>query len=347
MVDEAGGRRLGRRGVLGMGAALGAAGLLGGIAMPGRTFAQGRPSMTFLTPFGYSLAFAPVLYAKAGGFFDEQELDVAVEGGKGAAQAAQLVVAGRAGAARTGGGNFIQAAADQDAPLVSIATIAQVSPFSVISSGAEPIGGIGEFAGRTIGLASLGGSMEATLDLMLMRGGVALDQVKREKVPDTPVGYALIGAGRIDGYMGNVSTAVRLKNADPEVSVWKVDDGIPGQVYVATRAMIEKEPETLVRFLRAVHRSASAILDAEDLAPVMEAIGSQFEIRTLAEPEVAVQDLRANAELWVAHGRENLLRNVPERWAGAVADMRRANIISKDVDPAMLYDNALLEKALA
>jgi ABC-type nitrate/sulfonate/bicarbonate transport system substrate-binding protein len=189
--------------------------------------------------------------------------------------------------------------------------------------------------------------MEATLDLMLMRGGVALDQVKREKVPDTPVGYALIGAGRIDGYMGNVSTAVRLKNADPEVSVWKVDDGIPGQVYVATREMIEKEPEVLVRFLRAVHRSASAILDAEDLTPVMEAIGSQFEIRTLAEPEVAVQDLRANAELWVAHGRENLLRNVPERWAGAVADMRRANIISKDVDPAMLYDNALLEKALA
>lgn len=352
MVVDAGDRRIGRRRVLGLGAAMGAAGLLGGIAVPGRAFAQGsargdRPSMTFLTPFSYSLAFAPVLYAKAGGFFDEQGIDVAVESGKGAAQAAQLVVAGRAGAARTGGGNFIQAVADQGAPLVSIATIAQISPFSVISGSGKPIASVGDLAGRTIGLASLGGSMEATLDLMLMREGVALDQVKREKVPDTPVGYALIGAGRIDGYMGNVSTAVRLRNADSGVSVLKVDDGIPGQVYVATRRMVEEQPETLVRFLRAVHRSASAILDAGDPAPIMQAIGSRFEIRTLAEPEVAAQDLRANAELWVANGRENLLRNVPERWAGAVAEMRKANIISRDVDPAVLYTNELLERALA
>lgn len=57
---------------------------------------------------------------------------------------AQLVVAGRAGAARTGGGNFIQAAADQGAPLVPIATIVQVSPFSVISGGDKPIDAVGD-----------------------------------------------------------------------------------------------------------------------------------------------------------------------------------------------------------
>lgn len=328
-------------------AGLAAAALTPAMLLPGIGRAQGNlKPFTFVTPFGYSLSFSPVLYAKSAGFFEREGLDVTVHGGKGAAQAAQLVVAGQSNVARTGGGNFITAVVKNNAPLVAIATIAQISPFSVITPANKPIAKAGDFKNKTIGMASLGGSMENTLDLMLLRDGVDKASVKREKVADNPGSFGLVEAGRIDGFMGNVSTAVRVKNSGAKVNVVSIDDGIPGQPYVASREAVEKDGDLLARFLRAVHKSASAILDAKDLDPILDSVGKSFEIRALADRAVANEDLLANAELWVAKGRENLLRNVPEVWASAVEVMGKAGLIETGVDAKTLYTNALWDKAV-
>ena len=118
------------------------AGAGGGAAMlwAGLSFAQGAAKFKFMTPFGYSLAFAPVLYAKAGGYFAKEGLDAEIVGGKGAALAAQMTIAGQMDAARTGAGNYMVARINNAAPLISIATIAQVSPFFVGLFGREQIG---------------------------------------------------------------------------------------------------------------------------------------------------------------------------------------------------------------
>lgn len=317
-----------------------------GMMMPGLGHAQaGLKPFTFITPFGYSLAFASVLYAKSGGFFAKEGLDVTVHGGKGAAQAAQLVAAGQANTARTGGGNFITSVAKSNAPLISIATIAQVSPFAVISPEGTAIRKPADLVGKTIGMASLGGSMENTLDLMLLRNGINKDAVKREKVADNPGSYGLVEAKRIDGLMGNVSTAIKIKNS-AKASVLQIDDGIPGQPYVAMSTAVEKDFDLLVRFMRAEYKSASAILDAKDLNPILESIGKDFEIRTLADKEAAQEDLRGNMELWVAKGRDNLLRNVPEDWDSAVEVMTQSGQIDAGLDPKKLYNNAIWDKAV-
>lgn len=326
---------------------LAAAAMMPAVLLPGVGRAQaGLKPFTFITPFGYSLAFSPILYAKSGGFFAREGLDVTVHGGKGAAQSAQLVVAGQANAARTGGGNFITAVAKNGAPLVAIATIAQVSPFSVITPAGKPIAKAGDFSGKVIGMASLGGSMENTLDLMLLRDGIDKAAVKREKVADNPGSYGLVEAGRIDGFMGNVSTAIRVKNSGAKVNILPIDDGVPGQPYVAHRDAIEKDADILVRFLRAAHKSASAILDAKDLDPILDSVGNEFEIRALAERDTAKEDLLGNSQLWVAKGRENLLRNIPEDWASAVTVMTKAGLIDAGLDPKTLYTNALWDKAV-
>lgn len=309
------------------------------------SFAQGAAKFRFMTPFGYSLAFAPVLYAKAGGFLAKEGLDGEIVGGKGAALSAQMTIAGQMEAARTGAGNYIVARVNNGAPLVSIATIAQVSPFFVISPKARSLAEPAAFRGRKIGMASLGGSMEETLNLTMRRASVDPASVEKVKVADSPASFALVEAGRIDGFMGNISTTEKALAAFPGATAVRMDDGVPGQVYVATPAQIAKSEAMYVAFLRAVHRSASAILDAKDTEPIIREIGKAFQISGLDDMALAKRDLAANASSWTAKGRNNLLRNVPELWTGAVRLMSEAQMIKTAPDAATLYTNALIDKA--
>ena len=328
-----------RRNTLGLAAAG-----LGGLVLPMRARAATR--MTFVTPFNFSLSYSAVFHAKTGGFFDRECLDVEVINGKGAATAAQLVIAGQAQVARTGGANYIVSRVDSNAPLVSIATIAQISPFFLISPPNAPLRQPADLKGKTIGVASLGGSMEGTLNLMLRAAQVEASTVERVKVADVPASYGLVEARRIDGFLASVSSVVKILAAVPGAAAMPIDDGLPGQVYVASPQALAAHEDDYVRFLRAVHRSASAILDAKDLKPVIDSIGSGgFEIPGLANLEESSADLRQNMQTWVAKGRDNLLRNVPEHWASATRVMAETGMIKHEVDATTLYTNALRDKA--
>ncbi|HEY8578429.1 MAG TPA: ABC transporter substrate-binding protein [Beijerinckiaceae bacterium] len=323
-----------------------AAGTVGGLLMPAGVNAQGLRKMRFVTPFNFSLSYSTIFYAKAAGFFEKEGLDVEVLNGKGAATAAQLVIAGQAEVARTGGANYITVRVDSGAPLISIATIAQVSPFFMVSAPDRPIRSAQDMKGKTIGVASLGGSMEGTLNLMLRGGGVEGSTVERVRVADVPASFGLIEAKRIDGFMASVSSVVKILAAVPKAHTVGIDDGLPGQVYVASPDALQKNEDLYVRFLRAAHRSASAILDAKELEPIIKAIGGAFEVPGLDDMPTAIADLTQNSRTWAAKGRENLLRNVPEQWADAVKVMRETGMIKKDADPATLYTNALRDKAV-
>lgn len=330
-----------RRALLAGGTAAATAPLWGHIAL-----AQGTRKFRFMTPFGYSLAFAPVLYGKVGGFFEKEGLDADIVGGKGAALSAQMTIAGQMEAARTGAGNFMVARVNNGAPLISIATIAQVSPFYVLSPKAKPLTDPKTFSGRKIGMASLGGSMEETLNLTMRRAAVDPASVEKVKVADSPASYALVEAGRIDGFMGNISTMEKAVAAFPGASAVRMDDGVPGQVYVATPGQIEKNEALYVSFLRAVHRSVSALLDTKDTEPIIRELGKTFQITGLDDMAVARRDLAKNAEAWIAKGRNNLLRNVPDHWTQAVRLMHEAQMLKSAPDATTLYTNALLDKAI-
>jgi NitT/TauT family transport system substrate-binding protein len=303
----------------------------------------------FITPFSFSLAFGAVLYADAAGYYDAEGLTFRPQSGKGAALASQMVIAEQMDSGRTGGTNYILSRIENDAPLISIATIAQLSPFFVITSGEDPADTVEDLQGRTVGMASLGGSMEGTLDLLMRKGGFDPASVKKVKVADTAASYALIEAGRAGAFIGNTSSMIKAQAESEGVHAFAMDDGMPGQVYVAHPEMIAAHPEKFIAFLRATHKAASEIaaLPQDQLDPILQAIGGKFDVSGLDDVETARSDLYTNARNWVARGDDNLLRNVPEVWASAVDMLFEAGMITKQVDPTTLYTNALLESALA
>ena len=316
------------------------------IAAPHVVRAQSLRKVRFITPFNFSLSYSSVFFAKVGGFFEKEGLDVEVINGKGASTAAQLVIAGRAEIARTGGANYITARVDAGAPLVSVATIAQISPFYMVSSPAAPLKGAKDLAGKTVGVATLGGSMEGTLNLLLRGGGVDGSKVERVRVADVAASYGLIEAKRIAGFMASVSSVVKIRAAIPQVETFPIDDGLPGQVYVATPQALAADPDLYVRFLRAEYKAITAILDAGDLEPIVRAIGKSYEIPGIADMATSISDLKQNAATWTAKGRQNVLRNVPEQWADAAKVMAETGLIKSPVVATTLYDNSARDKAV-
>lgn len=314
----------------------------------GRVMAQGTGRMMFLTPQGFSLAFSTVMYARTGGFFAAEGLDVHVEGGRGAAQSIQLVAADQVQAGRTGGANYMVARVENDAPVLAFATIAQVSPFFMISPSDNPILEPEDYIGKVVGMASLGGSMEATLDLMLRRNDLNPADVRRERVADTPAGFGLIEAGRLNGFFGNVSTTTRLlAQPDLSISASPVRDGIPGQVYVATEENLENRRAEFVAFTRGCYNAIQDIAARErDLAPVIESMRTEFDIPGSDNLEVAIDDLYANSRLWLTNGVENALRNDPDQWAEAVDLLVEAGSLSRRPEAA-LYTNDIWDEANA
>ncbi|MGR3659978.1 MAG: ABC transporter substrate-binding protein [Paracoccaceae bacterium] len=331
---------IGRRAFLGN-AAAGAALLCAG----GPAIAQTN-TFRFITPFSFSLSFASVLYGDSAGYYADEGLDMELQAAKGAAMAAQMVLADQMDVGRTGGTNYIVSRVNNAAPLISIATIAQLSPFFIISSDENPVDSVADLSGRTVGMASLGGSMEGTLDLLMRGGGLDPDTVNKVKVADSAASFALIEAGRAGAFIGSTSSMIKAKAARPNVHAIPMDDGMPGQVYVARPEDVEANPSKYIAFLKATYRAALEIATSDNLDPIIEKIAATHDVRGMDNKETAKVDLAANAKNWVSKGQENLLRNIPEVWENAVTTLDQARMIKSAPDATTLYTNALLDEAI-
>lgn len=310
--------------------------------------AQARRAVTFITPFAYILAFVDILHAKAGGYFDREGLDVTIEQGRGSAMALQQVLGGNGLLSRTGGPDHIKASGRPGGDaIVSVGTISQGSPFYIISSPEKPIRKPEEMAGKTIGILSPGGATENLLDVMLVARSVDRAGVKRETVGNSPAGLALIAQGRIDAYITSAGVPEALKAAGTPFVSWNTDEvaPIPGQCYVARRATLDENGDTITRFLRAVRLSLGDMIDGRvDLDTVLKRV-APFDIAEARNPKTAPDLLRNEMQFWLTAGRDNILRNVPDLWAKGYALMAEAGFAPKGADVAKLYTNSFLDKA--
>jgi ABC-type nitrate/sulfonate/bicarbonate transport system substrate-binding protein len=307
--------------------------------------AQGR-TLTFVTPFGYIMAYADVLVAKEGGHFAKQGLNVTMQAGRGSAQAVQQILSGQAMFSRTGGVDLMKAIANEGAPIVSIAVITQGSPFFVVSKkGAGQINNPKDMVGKTIGVISKGGATENLLDIMLANAGVDPKSVPRETVGNAPGAFGLIEQNRIQAYIISIGSWIALKRQNAPMHSWNTDDHapIPGQVYITSNDIAEKEQDTIVRFLKAVDAAMQDIHAPGGYDRALQLV-KPYEIAEAKDADGAKQGLAEESQLWISAGEKNRLRHVPEAWVKGADQMLKAGVI-KSAPVEKFYTNKFIDLA--
>jgi ABC-type nitrate/sulfonate/bicarbonate transport system substrate-binding protein len=322
--------------------------LASAIAAPFVARAQAPEPLTFATPFGFIPDFIEMMNMVSGGHLAAQGFAPRLVGAQGTSAALQQLLAGQAAFARTTAIDQFLAVAKSGAPLVAIATLYQAGTFQVISLADKPIREAKDFAGKTVGIVSVGGSTDLLLDIMLRKAGVPKDAVKREVVGNSPGAVQFIRQGRIDCFIAAIGVAVTLRRGNTPVEVWSTDRHapMPGQAFVTTAALAESRPETVVRFLRALRASATEIMQGDKRA-IFQRAARDFEIPGIRDLDalVALTEV-AVTEMWLSQGRANFLRNVPALWEAADEGIRGAGIAAVP-DPLALYTNRFIDRALA
>lgn len=304
--------------------------------------AQALVKVRYLTPFGYILGFAETLYASTGGFFAKQGLDVDVLGGRGSAMSVQQVTAGNVLLSRTGGTDLIKAYA-KDPTIVALGEIYQRDIFHVISHADKPIRSPEEMAGKVIGIVSSGGATENLLDMMLTARGVPHDAVTRQTVGNAAAAFEFVKLGRIHAFIATNDTVFELKKDKQPVFTWSTDTvaRAPGQVYMTSKAILDRNTEELAKFLRAVHATIGSMIAQQDnLEPVIASMLTRFELAETKRPDKGVAILKNAVEHTFAAPYNDRFASKPAVWNGACDLMVKAKIIAEPRDRDFFDDKA-------
>lgn len=335
---------LNRRSVLQGAAAFAGAGLLG---TPTILRAQTMDEIRVMTPFSYGSSFIEMLNAVSGGHWAANGVRATMEAGRGGSQTLQQLVAGQTDFIRISAIEQMRAMEASGADIVSFSTLYQAGTFHVVSLKDKPIESVEDFAGKTVGLVSVGGSTEIFLDLMLDSGGVDKASVKREVTGDTPAALEVLKAGRVDAFMCSVNVVVAMREMGAPVTIWSTDRyaPMPSQGYVAMRETLEKKGDLFVRVLKGLHASVVELM-TEPTGPIFARAAKDFEIPGYDDVDrlTAIVKTTAN-ELWLSEGKENLMRNVPELWEKGVTTLQNAGMITQ-TDPTIYWTNEYIDKAL-
>lgn len=309
--------------------------------------AQGGEPLTFSTSFGFISDFIEMMNMVSGGHLARQGFAPRLQGTQGTAAAVQQLMAGQTSFIRATSIDQFLAVARGGAPLVSIATLYQGGTFNVISLRERPIRDVGDLRGKTVGIVSVGGSTELLLDIMLRGAGIPREEVRREVTGNNPGALQLVRQGRVDCFIAAIGVVVTLRRANEAIEAWSTDRHapMPGQVYLTTRDILQRQPEMAVRFLRALKASADEMRQG-DLRQVFTRAGRDFEIPGIRNLDALV-DLTQVAirDLWLSEGEANYLRNVPALWQKADQGIRGSGVAAVP-DLAALWTNDLIDRAL-
>lgn len=331
-----------RRDFLSLGAALAA----GASSVYSARIAFAQQPLTVITPFGFIIDFIDFLNAHSSGHFKAQGFDSKVLGGTGSASAIQQLIAGQAQFSRSAGIDLMKAVGNQDLPLVCVGSLYQGSNFYVISTKAKQVLRAEDLVGKRIGVVSIGGATENLLDLMLASVGVKPAQVPREVVGNNAGALQFVKQGRVDAFIGSVNVVAVLRAAKEELEIWSTDRyaPMPGQVWVTTQPMIEREPDTVLRFCKAMRGSIMQLVN-EPFGPILDRVSKDFDVPGIRNREQLEATFHAARELWFAQGRENLMRNVPKLWQAGAEALAKAGVAKlKNVNA--LYTNRFIDEAL-
>jgi NitT/TauT family transport system substrate-binding protein len=303
--------------------------------------------LSAMMPFAVGLNFIADTAAASGGFAEANGLDFDLQFAQSAPLALQQLAAGNIDVIRNAPLAVVKAVSQEGAPFVVIGMPNQEMLYDVVTTSEKPIDSLEELEGKKVGMATLGGNAEDTFDLLMKGAGVDPDSVQKLAVGNDAAALAFVQDGRADALFATVESTATMKAADQDIHVADLQGVNPllGTAIVTTTKKIASDRAALVAYLRSVDQSMRAVMDPAQRAELLPEVRKDYELPALDDPAKADPVIDAIAALWVAAGEDNLLRNVPERWADGVTQFEKLKIAKAGSDPTSFYTNDLLDEA--
>ena len=310
-------------------------------------FAQSKTKLVFMEPYDMAFEYIHEMNAVVGGHFAKEGLEVDIGSIRNTSAAIQQVVTNQAICARTGLLDVFRAQDAQSEPVYSVGTSLHKGIFYVVSRASDPILKPADFAGKTVGLASLGGGTENMLNLLLAGEDVPFDSVERQAIGSNAGNVEVLKQGRVDAFLATVETAILLRRNNEPVEIWAASDfaPLPGGVILMTKKYAGENSDTVIKFMRAMRNSALELLDM-DPGAALDRITAKYDVVANEDREFRIEAIKAYNDMSVAQGRENVMRNVDAVMERSAELASKAGIVEVE-DVSRTYTNEFIDAAIA
>src|SRR5205807_10185768 len=159
--------------------------------------------------------------------------------------AVQQLVGGHASIVRMSSLVLVRTVAEQQAPLIAVASDYQQSVFQVTSLASRSVNSLAALSGKTIGLQSLGGGGEEAFDALLKINGIDKGSVKRLAAGSGAGAVAFLLDHRADAILTTFDQESAIRRAGSTVSSFNMSGPNPvfGEVFVVTKATFAKQAD--------------------------------------------------------------------------------------------------------
>lgn len=310
---------------------------------------------TVTTQIGWlrNAQFAPLLVADAKGFFAEEGIDHVIRDGGPGKNPVPIVAAGQADFGIAVNGRFVIAArlAPDPIHITALGTLFQDSPYGyvTITAPGAPDPTPKDLQGKRVGIQADG---DFLLRAFAKENGLDIDSMTISTVQGGAEPLLVGAVDFMSAYVINQTYQIEVEAAKPDApanlkgKTWKA---IPysqygtlsyPQVIFATDAMIEKNPDLVRRYLRAVTKGVRFVLDhPEEAEELVTEYPGQVDT-----PEKVAWQLKAQQHLFESADTDNhgLLWMNPDVWAGMVRFYKEAGEIPREIPVEEVMTNAFL-----
>lgn len=286
---------------------------------------------------------APLILGQQKGFFKDEGVDLEIQEGRGSGPTVQAVAAGNVtiGFADL---TTMMALAAKGAPVISVGSALQRSPFAVISLTEKGIDKPEKVKGLTIAMTA-GDSPSQSWPLFLEKNGLKESDFKTVN-GDAKTKVNAVITGQADALLGfamDQAPQIEAATGKPVTNMLFADYGVNsiGSSFIVNKRTVESNPELLRKFMKAATRSFEYAMQHPDEA--VEAVHRAYP--NAGDQKSLMAGLKTAIPLFKSKETESLrpLRVTKTQVEETVATMIAVGTLkASDNDPSKYYTDAFL-----
>jgi ABC-type nitrate/sulfonate/bicarbonate transport system substrate-binding protein len=222
------------------------------------------------------MAEVGVFVAKEKGYFKREGLEVEIQPGGFGLDPLKLVAAGSNDFGIGGAGNLLLAR-ERGLPVVAIAAEFQTTPVGFVTRKDSGITTFAQFRGKRVGIQT-GADTDVLYRALLVRHGMKPTDVKEVPIQYDMGPFVNNIIDVLPAYVTNQPITLRSQGIEVNV-ITAASQGVRyyGNIFFTTSDMLKKNPDTVRRFVRAVHDGWShALSNQADAITALEAFTKEF-----------------------------------------------------------------------